>query len=329
MATVVAAQPLDLLSPTFFPGIAGSAASAPASATEVALVEPDGTQVFLGGSFVLGTQGEPVGGTVTSIGEESPATGLLYSGSGFHLDYATVASFANDGDSFSLVFLALNGDDQIFGSDGPDRLVGFDGNDEIDGGPGADDVNGNVGADTVSGGNGRDFVRGGRDDDLVRGGNGDDWHVNGNIGNDTVYGDGGSDTVFGGQNADLLFGDYGDRSSFGGNDYLLGNLGRDSLLGEDGNDTLEGGDGFDSFFFGTDGGDDRINDFALADDTILLESGINGTDLVEGAPFSAIQARLSASGDDTLLDLGAGDTVTIVGIAPGQLQASHFAFYEV
>ncbi|WP_374450211.1 calcium-binding protein [Stella sp.] len=327
MATVVANQPLDLLAPGFFPGTDGSTPLAAATGEEASFREPDGTLVYLGGNFSV-SGGDVVAGTITSLGEESPATGDLYSGSGFDLDWADYLGFRAAGDSFGFVFRLLRGDDQIFGSDGPDRLVGFDGADELEGGRGDDDVNGNVGADTVSGGNGRDFVRGGRDDDLVRGGNGDDWHVNGNIGNDTVYGDGGSDTVFGGQNADMLFGDYGDRSGFGGNDRLHGNLGRDSLYGEDGNDTLEGGDGFDVFFFQTAGGDDHILDFALTDDLIAIESGINGSILEEGAPFSVIQGRLAAVGTDTILDLGNGDTVTIVGIQPAQLQASHFFYFD-
>jgi Ca2+-binding RTX toxin-like protein len=126
----------------------------------------------------------------------------------------------------------------------------------------------------------------------------------------------------------MLYGDYGDRSSFGGNDWLIGNLGRDSLYGEDGNDTLEGGEGFDVFFFETSGGDDRIVDFALAEDMIAIESGINGSILESGAPFSVIQGRLASVGGNTVMDLGNGDTVTIVGIQPGQLQASNFFYFD-
>lgn len=329
MATLIAAQPIDMLAPAFFPGIAGSTLSGQANQNEVTLMEPDGTISYLGGQFAIGGSGQPASGTIGAIAEESQATGEIYAGTGFSVDYGAYAAFRDGGDNFGFVFAAMQGDDQIFGSTGADRLVGFDGNDEIMGGPGNDDVNGNVGADTVLGGAGQDFVRGGRDDDLVRGGPGDDWHVNGNVGNDTVYGDGGSDTVFGGQNADMLYGDYGDRSAFGGNDYLIGNLGRDSLYGEDGNDTLEGGAGFDFFFFGSDGDDDRIVDFSPDEDVLVIENNINDSGLVEGIAFSAIQARLSVVDGNTVFDLGAGDTVTIQGILPGQLQASHFTFYDV
>ncbi|MCC7272964.1 MAG: hypothetical protein IT561_09860 [Alphaproteobacteria bacterium] len=329
MAIVVANQSLDLLSPTYFPGIAGSMLSGPRTDEEVTLVEPDGTIVSLAGSFTPSGQGLPTGGSVVSLGEVSPTAGDIYGGSGFDIDYATMRAYATAGDSFGFVMYAMRGDDQIYGSELADRIVGFDGNDEIYGNRGDDDLNGNVGADTVAGGNGRDFARGGRDDDFVDGGNGDDWHVNGNIGNDTVLGGGGSDTVYGGQNADLLLGDFGDGSAFGGNDYLNGNLGRDSLRGEDGNDTLEGGPGLDTFYFGSGGGDDRIVDFAPTEDAIALESDINGTGLDAASPFSAFTARLSATAEGTLLDLGDGDTVLIAGIQPGQLQAAHFLFYDV
>ena len=327
MAIVVASQPLDLLAAGFFPGVSGSTPAEAATPESAVLREPDGTMVYLGGEFAV-SGGEVVGGTITSLGEEWPATGDLYASSGADIAWEEYLGFRDTGNSFGFVFRLLRGDDEVYGSDGADRLVGFDGSDLVDGGRGDDDVNGNTGADTVWGGNGRDFVRGGQGEDLVFGGNGDDWHVNGNIGNDTVLGGAGSDTVFGGQNADLLFGDYGDGSAFGGNDRLVGNLGRDSLYGEDGNDTLEGGEGFDVYFFQSGGGDDWILDLSLTEDLIAIESGINGTILAEGAPFSAIQGRLATLGTDTLLDLGDGNTVTIIGILPGQLQASNFIYFD-
>ncbi|MGE0716810.1 MAG: calcium-binding protein [Alphaproteobacteria bacterium] len=328
MAIVVATQPLDLLSPTYFPGVAGSQPTGPGGGEEVLLVEPDGTTVALAGFFQFSGGALPVSGQVVALGEISPTTGDLYGMTGVDIDWATMRAYADAGNGFGFVQYAMRGDDQIYGSTGADRLVGFDGSDEVYGDRGDDDLNGNLGADTVDGGNGRDFARGGQGDDLVRGGNGDDWHVNGNIGNDTVYGDGGSDTVFGGQNADVLYGDYGDRSAFGGNDYLNGNLGRDSLHGEDGADTLEGGPGLDTFFFGSAGGDDRIVDFSLGEDSIALQVDINGTGLDGSSPFSALQARMSGGPQGTTLDLGDGDSVLIVGIQPGQLQAAHFLFYE-
>lgn len=260
--------------------------------------------------------------------------GFSYFGSGGYIVH--VDGFAATGDQigdffvrfdgFGLRALQFKGDDVIDGSPGNDRLVGLDGNDVVHGYDGNDDLNGNRGNDSVYGDAGRDFVRGGQGDDWVYGGDGDDWHVNGNIGADRVFGNLGNDSIFGGQNNDVLYGDdfaYGP----GGNDYLQGDQGYDRLIGDPGNDTLVGGGDPDTFSFYSGDGDDVILDFDLSEDRIDLERNINGVLYTVGTPFSVLLARISTDGfGNSIIDLGAGNSLKVVGVQPHELQADHFWF---
>ena len=110
---------------------------------------------------------------------------------------------------------------------------------------------GGVGDDTISGDSGNDLIVAGGDNDLVRG-------------------QGGSDRIFGNQGNDTLTGNFGD-------DEIFGNDGDDRLFGSQGNDTLTGGKGEDIFIFLMDSafdsshlGVDRIRDFTVGEDKILL-----------------------------------------------------------
>ncbi|MYH69100.1 MAG: hypothetical protein F4147_02965, partial [Gammaproteobacteria bacterium] len=77
-------------------------------------------------------------------------------------------------------------------------------------------------------------------------GTGADDRLSGTAGNDTLDGLGGNDTING----------------LGGNDRITGGPG---------DDTLSGGAGSDSFVFGPGSGSDRILDFTLGQDKILLD----------------------------------------------------------
>ncbi|MGE0719516.1 MAG: calcium-binding protein, partial [Alphaproteobacteria bacterium] len=216
------------------------------------------------------------------------------------------------------------GDDNLRGYTGNDIVLGGDGDDTISGDDGNDEVNGNKGFDFVLGGNGADFVRGGQENDVVDGEDGDDWHVNGNIGDDDVYGGFGNDTVFGGQGNDWITGDTFMLDVPGGNDSILGNLGDDTIIGDYGNDTLAGNEGVDYFYIYTGDGNDRIVDFDVSNEIIVFESGLNGTGLNGSSVFSSLQARMTASQGGTLIDLGAGNSLFIQGVAPGQLTVANF-----
>ena len=81
-----------------------------------------------------------------------------------------------------------------------------------------------------------------------------------------------------------------------GDNLLRGQEGDDTLLGGSGNDTLVGGDGLDSFQFDElTEGMDRIADFNVADDTILVNGANFGGDLLANANITAAQLNLSSS----------------------------------
>jgi Ca2+-binding RTX toxin-like protein len=176
------------------------------------------------------------------------------------------------------------GDDTINGSEGPDYLRGNDGNDLILGGPSFDDINGNQGNDTIHGYAGDDWVVGGKGDDVLYGDAGNDI-VWGNLGNDTLDGGDGDDVVRGGQ----------------GDDSLSGGAGNDFISGDRGNDTESGGPGADIFHSSQDAGIDKVLDFNYAEgDRVMLDPGTTYT--------------LEQVGSDTVVDMGGGNEVILVGV---------------
>ncbi len=177
------------------------------------------------------------------------------------------------------------GADSINGLNGDDYLRGGDSGDTLVGGAGFDDINGNTGDDSAAGGLGADWVVGGQNNDFLLGEDGDDI-VYGNLGNDTGDGGVGNDTVRGGQ----------------GDDSLAGGAGADWISGDRGNDTMSGGAGADIFHSSTGAGIDRVTDFHLSEgDRVLLDPGTAYT--------------VRQSGADTIVDLGAGDQVVLVGVS--------------
>jgi autotransporter-associated beta strand protein len=224
------------------------------------------------------------------------------------------------------------GDDTISGGAGDDLLYGNDGADLIYGNQDADILYGNTGQDTIYGGQGADRVYGGQGNDVVCGNRGDDslWGnlgadtlragdgndlLYGNHGADSLQGEGGNDTLYGGQDADLLDGG-------AGNDSLCGNLGADTLSGGAGADTLVGGAGGDLFRFGDGDSVDTIQDFTIGEDLIGVSAGINGTGIASAADMLA---RVTSDGTgNAVLDLADGNSVTLIGVAPAQLDAASF-----
>lgn len=181
------------------------------------------------------------------------------------------------------------GGDRIEGGDATDFLRGDAGDDYMLGAGGNDDMHGNAGNDSLEGGAGDDWVVGGKDNDLLSGSVGNDI-VYGNLGDDTAYGDDGVDWVRGGQ----------------GNDILWGGAGDDFMSGDRGADTLTGGSGADQFNFGATYGVDRILDFsAAAGDRVHLETNVAYT--------------VSQIGVDTVIDLGGGDQMVLVGVQAATL----------
>jgi len=176
------------------------------------------------------------------------------------------------------------GNDTVDGGAGQSYLRGDDGNDQLTGGASFDDINGNMGNDTVSTGAGDDYAVGGKDNDQLSGDVGGDV-VWGNLGNDTQDGGDGDDQVRGGQ----------------GDDTITGGAGNDFVSGDRGNDTIAGGTGADNFHGSQDAGLDRVIDFNLAEgDRVQLDPGTTYT--------------VSQVGADTVIDMGAGNQMVLVGV---------------
>jgi Ca2+-binding RTX toxin-like protein len=309
------------------PGVITSATD-----TKIHIDMASGSWAELGGSFVYGANGLISGGTLTSYSQNFPtAAGGAFTITGFSVPAVNAQLWLAAGDTASALNALMSGADHIqgmplgnnlirgfagddtmsgglasdtmFGGLGNDTIVvgasrnptylrGDEGNDSISGGVGFDDINGNMGNDTARGYNGDDWVVGGKDNDLLFGDNGFDI-VYGNMGDDTVSGDAGADWVRGGQ----------------GNDSVSGGDGDDWLWGDRGDDTISGGAGADIFhsFSGT--GIDRVTDFNLAEgDRVQLDPGTTYT--------------LKQVGADTVVDMGGGDQVILVGVQLSTLTGS-------
>ncbi|WP_068116505.1 fasciclin domain-containing protein [Tropicimonas marinistellae] len=149
---------------------------------------------------------------------------------------------------------------------------------------------------------GADFVDAGGGGDLVRAGRGSDVVVAGN-GKDIAFGGGGTDTLLGGNGGDRLYGGRGD----------------DRVEGGAGKDTLTGGRGEDTFVFATGDGRDTIVDFRNGHDTIDL----TGTEI---ASFRELKDGFDSKGFGTVIDLGDGDRLTLLGTTEDKLDAGDFLF---
>jgi Ca2+-binding RTX toxin-like protein len=131
----------------------------------------------------------------------------------------------------------------------------------------------------------------------LTGGNGDDQLIAGNSG-DRLAGNSGNDLLIGGS----------------GNDQIYGGSGDDIIYGGGGSNYLSGGTGRDIFVIGTaDGAHNTISDFSVADEDVLNIFGVAN-------PLAlAVQ-----SGNDTLIVLGANDTIRLLGVSAASLTADNF-----
>ncbi|WP_333714656.1 calcium-binding protein [Yoonia sp.] len=124
----------------------------------------------------------------------------------------------------------------------------------------------------------------------------------GKDGNDTIHAGAGDDLVFGGNGNDRLLG--GD-----GADRLLGGAGDDWLDGGAGDDILTGGPGADTFVFNA--GHDRIEDFTLGEDRIILDARL-WTGLTSAEDLLMLYATTDAYG--TIIGFDTGDSLWIGGV---------------
>jgi Ca2+-binding RTX toxin-like protein len=144
---------------------------------------------------------------------------------------------------------------------------------------GNDVVNGSTVADLLNGFTGADSVSGAGGFDIM----------NGNQGNDTLNGGDGDDVVRGGKDDDMV----------------SGGAGNDFMAGDRGSDTLSGGAGADIFHTFAGAGMDRVTDFSRAEGDKVLVLGTTYT--------------LSQVGADTVIDLGSGTQMVLVGVQQSSL----------
>jgi Ca2+-binding RTX toxin-like protein len=199
-------------------------------------------------------------------------------------------------------------------------LIGNSGNDTLNGGNGNDTHNGGSGSDTMTGGVGNDSY-------LVDS-TGDSITENVNQGADTVNS---SITLTLGSNLENLtltgtgaINGTGNilSNSLTGNaaaNSLSGSAGNDVLNGGAGNDKLTGGGGLDWFVFATGTGSDQVLDFAdtnaAADDKLdLTAAGFTGA--------ADVLDSVRSSGSNLVIDLGAGQSVTLVNYMQGHTLAN-------
>jgi len=234
------------------------------------------------------------------------------------------------------------GNDVLIGGAGIDLLIGGNGNDlyiidnatEIDktrADAGIDVVNSSVtyrlGAEqehlTLRGNNGINGIGNALDNNLT--GNSANNKLSGAGGDDRLNGGGGNDVLIGGGDDDILNGGGGNDRLFGGggNDILFGGGGWDVLIGGNGNDRMNGGGGNDLFIFGDGNGADSINGFAAGADSddvidLILVTGFDS--------FADTQTASSQVNADTVIDLGGGHQITLLGVNIGELHQDDFLF---
>jgi Ca2+-binding RTX toxin-like protein len=183
-------------------------------------------------------------------------------------------------------------------------------------------------AETIAGTSYADQVTAAAGDDMVTGAAGTDV-LYGNAGDDVLYGNTDADTVYGGQDADRLFGGQGADVLYGnlGDDVLYGNLAVDVMYGGQGSDTLYGGQG-DDILYGN-AGDDLLLGNLGAD---RYEFGGGGADTIQGfdgaggdrLALDALGYTIGADASGTAVISFTGGSVTLVGVAAGDVEAGWF-----
>jgi len=206
-----------------------------------------------------------------------------------------------------------NSGDLLQGDAGRDLMKGRGGNDEMMGGTGGDRMFGGSGNDTMFGDNGRDRMFGGAGSDKMSGDQGNDI-LRGGKGNDLLIGGNQNDFLIGGTGRDILKGGRGVDVLWGGNqaDRLKGGGGKDLLNGGKGKDVLTGGNGVDTFEFNNNHGADRITDFTLGVDNLLLSDELWGSKLLSDQ--EVVDKYASLVNGDVQFNFGNGNLITMTGV---------------
>ena len=241
-----------------------------------------------------------------------------YAGTGTigNVTFGSAAAEVFSGDGGVQFIHARDGNDYIAVFGGNDGVAAGSGKDTVLAGDGDDLIYGNVGSDLLSGGVGADTIFGGQNDGPAS--VGDDGVLAFRTGVETVVGGAGDDVLYGNMGADLLIGGEGADRLFGGQDAdtLSGGAAADTLNGNRGGDLLIGGDGFDRFVFGASSGSDTIADFTYFTDYLVISRNVNGSGI---SSFSDVVSRATQVGNDVVIDLGGGNSVTLQNYATTSL----------
>lgn len=257
------------------------------------------------------------GGWITGLAETYLGQTVFTLNTPYAISVSTFLGWVSGNASATAMASIFSGADVIRGSAFADQMRGYEGNDEIYGGAGGDTLSGEGGRDFIRGEDGADSLSGGAEfddmngnqgNDTLRGGDGGDWVVGGQH-QDLLYGDAGDDLIYGNMGVDQLFGGDGADTLRGGQegDSLAGDAGNDWLFGDRGDDVLSGGAGADTFVSFAGAGVDRIVDFNAAQgDRVMIDGGAY---------------TLRQEGADTVVDLGGGDKVLLLGVTLSTLPA--------
>ena len=261
------------------------------------------------GSFQIGTNQQPVGGSVTGFTFVTQNGTSIYNG--FTISTASFLSEIAIGSNDPFWPMLMNGADRLTGSRFGDQHWGYAGNDIILGGEGNDWLFGGKGNDRLDGGNGIDGVSyfsataavnvslGVRNLGQNTVSDGTDTFIS----IEKLEGSKFSDTLSGSAGADTLWG-------LDGNDSLLGADGHDWLYGGEGNDRLYGGAGIDGVSFSLSDGAVRVSLQLQGQSQNTLAEGTDiflGIEKLEGSNFGDTLA--GSAGADTLWGLDGNDSV--------------------
>jgi Ca2+-binding RTX toxin-like protein len=163
--------------------------------------------------------------------------------------------------------------------------------------------------------------------------------LGGGSGNDHLFGGKGDDVLLGGSGNDYLIGDQGPEAlhrGFGhhhtkasgdqGDDILYGGSGNDYLIGGRGDDVMAGGSGHDKFVFQGGGGHDVVLDFEEGQDIINIAKNINGLHIKNAGDVAKYAEQV---GDDTVVNFGHGDTLTLVGVSAEDVKDDPGHFFHI
>lgn len=211
-----------------------------------------------------------------------------------------------------------SGNDTLTGSTLADVIHGYAGNDLI---------NGYEGNDTLYGDTGNDWLFGGAGNDTFIGGTGDDTFVlDTSLDSVVEYSGEGYDTILVSFDYSIINLPYVEILRVIGSNgvSITGNAEDNFLTGNTGNDVLTGGAGADAFGFAANQGVDRITDFSiLQGDDIRIDSGVNG---ITTSTQALAHVYTDVNGY-AVIDLGSGNSVSLVGVSASSLHASDFVIW--